>query len=82
MAIQAINETDYKNYITTKKREIVNYHLKNNSFYRSFASNINPKDWNSIPVMYKSDLQHPLESLLSSNYSRSKVYIDKTSGAS
>ncbi|NNK82451.1 MAG: phenylacetate--CoA ligase family protein [Flavobacteriaceae bacterium] len=81
-AIQSIRETEYDNYLATKREEIVNYHLANNSFYKSFAKNANPQDWESLPVMYKSDLQYPLEKLLSSKFTKSRVYIDKTSGAS
>lgn len=80
--IQSIKETDYDNYIAAKKEEIVNYHITNNSFYKSFAKSVNSKDWNSIPVMYKSDLQHPLQMLLSPGYTKSNVYINKTSGSS
>lgn len=80
--IQAIKEVDYDDYLRNKKKEIVKYHLTNNSFYRSFAENASPTDWNSVPIMTKSDLQQPLEMLLSSGFSKKNIYIDKTSGAS
>ncbi|GAA3656816.1 phenylacetate--CoA ligase family protein [Flavivirga jejuensis] len=80
--IQKKNDTAFNTYIETKKQEIVAYHLKHNSFYKSFAKNTNPLDWNTVPVMSKKDLQQPLETLLSDGFSKKNVYIDKTSGAS
>ncbi|TWO34076.1 phenylacetate--CoA ligase family protein [Seonamhaeicola sediminis] len=80
--IQNIDENHYLAYVEKKKKEIVSYHLKHNNFYNSFANDANPKDWSSIPVMTKTDLQHPLESLFSNGFTKKNVYIDKTSGAS
>ncbi|WP_345005317.1 phenylacetate--CoA ligase family protein [Snuella lapsa] len=80
--IQKINEAEYANYINTKRQTILKYHLAHNTFYKQFAKNSDPINWNSIPVMTKSDLQQPLENLLSDGFSKKTVYIDKTSGAS
>ncbi|ULC59761.1 phenylacetate--CoA ligase family protein [Flaviramulus sp. BrNp1-15] len=80
--IQNKNTSDFDTYVETRKQEIVTYHLKHNNFYKNFAKNVNPLDWNSIPVMTKQNLQQPLESLLSNDLSKKDVYIDKTSGAS
>ena len=80
--IQNKNGEDFKTYIETRKQKIVAFHLKHNSFYKSFAQASNPLDWNSVPIMTKSDLQLPLETLLSQGYTKNNVYIDKTSGAS
>ncbi|WP_242203352.1 phenylacetate--CoA ligase family protein [Aestuariivivens insulae] len=81
-SIQNINETEFKAYVESKKHDIVAFHLKHNPFYQSFATSANPLDWNSIPIMTKSDLQHPLETLWSEGFSKQNIYIDKTSGAS
>ncbi len=81
-SIQNKNNSEYGQYISQKKQDIVAYHLKHNPFYKAFAKNANPLDWNSVPVMTKSNLQHPFETLLSNHYTKSNVYIDKTSGAS
>ena len=81
-SIQKKSDKEYERYIDQKKQDIVRFHLKHNSFYKSFAKNANFQDWNSFPIMTKSDLQHPLETLLSHNYTKSNVYLDKTSGAS
>ena len=55
--VQQKGEDEFKIYIDSKKQEIVNYHLMHNSFYKSFGKKVDVKDWNSIPVMTKSDLQ-------------------------
>ena len=80
--IQNKNSTDFETYVNHKKTEIVNYHLTHNSFYKSFAKDINSLEWNSVPVMTKQDLQQPLEMLLSDGFNKKNIYIDKTSGAS
>jgi phenylacetate-CoA ligase len=80
--IQQKNEIEFEAYINAKKREIVSYHLQHNPFYKSLAKNVSPEDWTTIPIMTKQNLQKPLKELLSDNFSKSKVYIDKTSGAS
>ncbi|WP_346883531.1 phenylacetate--CoA ligase family protein [uncultured Algibacter sp.] len=81
-AIQNKNESEFNTYLETSKQNIVTYHLKHNPFYKKFAKHIDPTDWNSIPVMNKAHLQQPLNSLLSKGFTKSNVYIDKTSGAS
>lgn len=81
-SIQSIDASNYETYINDTKKELLKYHLKNNSFYKSFAKGINIDDWNSIPVMTKKDLQTPLSKRLSSGFSKKDVYINKTSGSS
>jgi len=80
--IQGKNELDFNTYVEQKKQGIVNYHLQHNDFYKSLVKRKKLTDWNEIPIMTKRDLQQPLEMLLSSGYTKSNVYIDKTSGAS
>jgi len=80
--IQGFNETEYENYLNTKKRDILDYHLKHNSFYKSFGQDIDIQDWNSVPVMTKHDLQQPLENRLSEGFTPKNVYLNKTSGSS
>lgn len=76
------NEKDFTPYVETKKQEIVSYHLTHNPFYKTFAKNTNPLDWNSIPVLTKRDLQQPLMNRLSNGFSKKNIYINKTSGSS
>ena len=80
--IQNISEDDYMAYVEDKKRAIVSYHLKNNTFYKSFAKNTNPEDWNSVPILTKRDLQQPLNNRLSNGFTVKNCHIHKTSGSS
>ena len=82
ISIQNKKTDEFKSYVESKKTEIVSYHLSNNSFYKSFAKNVNSLDWNTVPIMTKQDLQQPLEALLSDGFTKKNIYIDKTSGAS
>ncbi len=81
-SILSIKDSDFEAYINSKKKEILQFHLENNSFYKSFAQNINVDDWNSVPIMTKQDLQIPLNERLSKGYSNKNVYVGKTSGSS
>ena len=81
-SIHAKNENDFEVYLKAKKKEIINYHLKHNTFYKSFCNGINISDWDSIPVMTKKHLQQPLENRLSEGFTPKSVYINKTSGSS
>jgi phenylacetate-CoA ligase len=80
--IQEQSESDFEHYIKRSKIDIVNYHLEHNPFYKSLANNVNPLDWNSVPVMTKRDLQHPLVERLSDDFNIKNVYVNKTSGSS
>ena len=82
ISVQKKNEAELNLYIETKKQDMVAYHLKNNPFYKTFAKAANPKDWNTIPVMTKRDLQQPLNKRLSEGFTTKKVYVNKTSGSS
>jgi len=80
--IKKISDLEFEGYINKKREEIVSFHLKHNPFYKSFAKNINPNDWNSLPVMAKRDLQQPLQLRLSEGFSTKNIYVNKTSGSS
>ncbi len=80
--IQQKNNVEFEHYVDQQKQSIVSYHSENNDFYKSFAKDLNPLDWNSVPILTKNDLQQPLEKLLSKGFSKRNIYIDKTSGAS
>jgi len=80
--IQNEQRTNFESYIESSKQAIVNHHLKHNPFYKDFAKYVNPEDWNSLPVMTKSDLQQPLQQRLSDGYSSKNIFINKTSGSS
>ncbi len=80
--IQNINENDYSEYVEKQKKEILSYHLKNNSFYKEFGKHIDVNDWNSVPIIAKSDLQQPLKNRLSQGFTTKNIYTNKTSGSS
>jgi len=80
--IQKLDENAFEDYIETAKKDILTYHLKENSYYKSFARNVDVNDWQTVPVMTKRDLQKPLKERLSKNYIAKSIYVNKTSGSS
>lgn len=80
--ILAISEPDFGKFTEDKKRDIVQFHLDHNSFYRNFVGQPTFENWQDLPVMKKSDFQRPLAERLSKGYSEKTVYINKTSGSS
>ncbi|NNK72435.1 MAG: phenylacetate--CoA ligase family protein [Flavobacteriaceae bacterium] len=80
--IQKIKKDDYSAYIDEKRRAIVSYHLKNNSFYRSIGLQDSYSKWENVPIMTKRDLQQPLKNRLSQGLKPKDVYVNKTSGSS
>lgn len=80
--IQEKDDTTFEAYVHKKKKEIFNYHIKNNSFYKNIAKNADVTNWNSVPVMTKRDLQQPLKTRLSQGFTTKNVYVNKTSGSS
>lgn len=77
-----VNDEDYAKYIEHKKREIVEFHLKNNTFYKNLAGKETFENWNNLPILNKKNLQKPLEERLSKGYSEKTVFVNKTSGSS
>ncbi|MDN5205379.1 phenylacetate--CoA ligase family protein [Fulvivirgaceae bacterium BMA10] len=65
-----------------KKWEIFQHHLKNNPAYRQIVGNKVYDKWEEVPIMQKSDLQKPIEELLSEGYNRKNIYLSNTSGSS
>ena len=80
--IIAISEDDYPAFIENTKREIVEFHLKNNSYYKNFVGIDSFENWEDLPIMTKKDFQKPLRERLSKGYSEKNVYVNKTSGSS
>ena len=80
--IQSNSDLAFEEYIEKRKREIVDYHVKHNSFYKSFSKGVDIDNWNNIPVMTKRDLQVPLKERLSDNYTFKNCHVHKTSGSS
>ena len=79
--IQSITEADYEAYVKSKREEIYHYHLENTPFYKDL-NNTQSGSWNQIPILTKRDLQKPLQSRLSKDFTEGSVYVNKTSGSS
>jgi phenylacetate-CoA ligase len=80
--IRAIPEEKYDAFIQDKKKEIVDYHLKNNSYYQQFVGKTTFQNWNDLPIMTKAAFQKPLAERLSTGFHSSNIYVNKTSGSS
>lgn len=80
--IIAIPEEEYSRFIEQKKKEIVNFHLANNPFYRELVGIESFKNWSDLPILNKGNLQKPLIERLSLGYTEKSVYLNKTSGSS
>ena len=77
-----IPEHQYAAYIFEQKKKILAHHKAHNPFYKNLLSKRDEKDWKTLPVLTKSDLQQPLENRLSQGYDRKQVYVSSTSGSS
>jgi phenylacetate-CoA ligase len=80
--ILSISDENYSDFIEQKKKEIVDFHLKNNLFYKNFINKTTFENWNDLPIMTKKDFQKPLSERLSDGYLQKNVYVNKTSGSS
>lgn len=80
--IESLSDNDFNTYVETRKNEIVNYHLKNNTFYKQFANTTNNSIWSELPILTKKDLQQPLKTRLSKYFKIKNIYVNKTSGSS
>lgn len=80
--IKQIPHEKYAGYVEGKKQGIIEYHLKNTSFYRDFFGRSCYSTWNEVPIMKKSHLQRPLEERLSRKFKPKNVHISQTSGSS
>lgn len=76
-----ISESEYPNFIEQKRKEIVQFHIENNPFYKKLVGNIEVSNWNNLPVLTKKNLQVPLQDRLSKGFEKN-IYINKTSGSS
>ena len=76
-----ISESEYQKFIETKRKEIVQFHLENNTFYKNLVGNTDVSDWNNLPILTKKNLQVPLQQRLSKGFEKN-IYINKTSGSS
>ena len=80
--IVAFTESEHTAFVNHKKKEIVDFHLQNNSFYKELVGKTVNLNWEDLPVLTKSNLQKPLLDRFSKGYRASNSYINKTSGSS
>lgn len=74
-----------ENWRNRKRQEIFLHHYKNNTtYFKGVRSSLghDPVDWSEIPVLTKSDLQRPLNEMLTKNVRQLQVYVSNTSGSS
>ncbi|RZJ49223.1 MAG: phenylacetate--CoA ligase family protein, partial [Flavobacterium sp.] len=81
-SITRFSEEEFLVFLQNKKKEIVDFHLQNNSFYNELVGSKIASKWEDLPVLNKQNLQKPLEERLSKGYSIKNVYLNKTSGSS
>lgn len=80
--VLSFTEKEHAVFLENKKKEIVDFHLATNPFYRRLAGSDTFLQWDKLPVLTKADLQFPLVERLSDQFSIKNVYINKTSGSS
>jgi len=81
-SIVNLSTEEHAKFIQDKKREIVDFHLRNNSFYQELVENKTNIKWEDLPILNKQNLQKPLVERLSKGYTLKNVYLNKTSGSS
>lgn len=81
-SILCFSPEEHKQFIKSKKKEILEYHLQNNPYYRNFVGKSEVENWNDVPVMTKKNFQKPLLERLSHGFTEKKVFKNKTSGSS
>ena len=77
-----LSEQEYALFLENKKKEIVNYHINNNNFYKKLVGTNPNLNWENLPILNKKNLQSPLSERLSDNLEVKNVYVSKTSGSS
>lgn len=80
--ILSLSEAEHLLFVESKKKEIVDYHLKHNLSYRKFVGKTAVENWDELPVMTKKEFQKPLKERLSKGFTVKTVYVNKTSGSS
>lgn len=80
--IKELSNSDFEVWQKNKKKEISEYHYKNNLIYRNIVGNDFSDNWKELPVIEKKYLQEDVNSLISKPYKLEKLYKNKTSGSS
>lgn len=77
-----LTEEEFAFFLQNKKKEIVDFHIQNNPFYKKIIGDNGFENWENLPILNKQNLQKPLEDRLSKDYSKKNIYLNKTSGSS
>jgi len=77
-----LTEEEYAFFLQNKKKDIVDFHLQNNPFYKKLIGDKGFENWRNLPILNKQNLQKPLDERLSKGYSKKNIYLNKTSGSS
>jgi phenylacetate-CoA ligase len=77
-----LSESDFVDFVENKKKEILHFHLNNNTFYSNFVKENSCQNWGDVPVLTKKELQIPLQDRLSQGFNINNCYTNKTSGSS
>ena len=72
--IITVQEESYNNFIEKRKKEIVDFHLKNNSFYKKLAQIDCYENWSDLPILTKRNLQIPLAERLSAGFTQKNIF--------
>jgi phenylacetate-CoA ligase len=83
--VMALSADEIIDYQENRKKEILSYHREKNPFYSAFLEKNGihgDVEWQELPIIKKSDMQVPLESRLSEEYSLDSVFKNNTSGSS
>ncbi|MBK8982152.1 MAG: phenylacetate--CoA ligase family protein [Ignavibacteria bacterium] len=80
--LNSLSLAEFKKWQNEKKWEAVNYHFKNNQFYKKKLNNSLPSVWKKIPILKKEDFQISLDNLISDTIDKKDLYTGYTSGSS
>jgi phenylacetate-CoA ligase len=79
--ISGYTELEFSHYQNEARWSIFEFHRNNNEWYKQLIGNIKIENWQSIPVIKKSDLQVPIAKILSNGYDVKNVFVNNTSGS-
>ncbi len=77
-----LDRVEQKKWIDRKKKEVVDFHLKNNPLYKQLVKQSISSSWSELPILQKKDLQGNVSEMISDGYKLSDVYLSNTSGSS
>jgi phenylacetate-CoA ligase len=63
------------------KWAIVNFHKKNNPWYKAFVQGDEKVEWEQIPLLSKQNIQRPLTEIITPQYLNKSLYRNNTSGS-